>query len=177
MPELWMEVLFSLWVLTPAYLANMVPTIVNGKIPIDFGRKWRDGFPILGQGKTWEGLISGVVVGTLFGTGLAYMNPWIFSAYGIEFPELSLIAVFFLSFGALLGDIVGSFIKRRFHLPRGTDAPFLDQLDFLMGALVLGYWFIDISSAMIIIMFILTPIMHRITNIIGHWLKLKREPW
>ena len=41
---------------------------------------------------------------------------------------------FLLGFGALLGDALGSFIKRRMGIGRGKPAPILDQIDFLIVA-------------------------------------------
>mgnify|MGYP003977352855 CR=1 FL=1 len=171
-----MEFVFALWVLLPAYAANMFPPIANGKIPIDGGRKVKE-WRILGDGKTWEGFFLGLFVGVLVGLAEAYLRIPINDMYGIELPVITFLTAFLIPLGALLGDLAGSFIKRRFRMPRGSDAPFLDQLDFLMGALFLSFWFIDLSAAMIVIMFIITPILHRLTNIIGFWLKLKREPW
>jgi CDP-2,3-bis-(O-geranylgeranyl)-sn-glycerol synthase len=82
-----------------------------------------------------------------------------------------------LAFGALFGDIVGSFVKRRFGLPRGADVPLLDQWNFVLGALLFSFWFTDITIWMVLIMLLITPLVHRIANIIGHKLKVKKEPW
>ena len=51
-------------------------------------------------------------------------------------PEGILIG-FLLGFGALLGDALGSFLKRRLGIGRGKPAPILDQLDFIIVALIL----------------------------------------
>lgn len=170
------EFIFAIWILLPAYAANMFPPLANGKIPIDGGRCLKDG-RILGDGKTWEGFLLGLFVGTMVGLAEAYLRISINSIIEMELPEITLLTAFLIPFGSLLGDIFGSFIKRRFGMRRGEDAPFLDQLDFLMGMLVLNFWFIKMSGLTILIMFIITPILHRITNIIGFWLRIKREPW
>jgi CDP-2,3-bis-(O-geranylgeranyl)-sn-glycerol synthase len=171
-----LEIIFAFWVLLPAYAANMFPPLVGGKIPIDGGRKMKSG-RILGDGKTWEGFLFGLFVGTLVGLAGAYLRIPINSMYGIELPTMNVLTAFLIPLGALIGDMGGSFIKRRFKMPRGGDAPFLDQLDFLMGALLFSFWFIEISAVMIIVMFVATPILHRLSNIVGFWLKVKREPW
>lgn len=179
MVDIWVEFVFSLWILFPAYAANGFPPLARGTHPIDFGKYWR-GNKILGDGKTFEGFIFGVFIGTLVGVLEAYFYPG-FNAYanqfGIEMPYMSLLVGFLIAFGALCGDLGGSFIKRRFGLKRGADVPLLDQLNFVVGAIVFSYFFTNISVWMILIMIIITPIIHRLASVIGHILRIKREPW
>ena len=174
--DMLMELLIALWVIMPAYAANLFPPFARGKIPIDGGRKVKE-WRILGDGKTWEGFLIGLFVGVLVGLAEAYLRVPIESVYGLQLPQITVITAVLIPLGALLGDLAGSFIKRRFRMPRGADAPFLDQLDFLMGALLLSYWFLDITAVTILIMFVITPVLHRLSSIVGFWLKLKREPW
>ncbi|MFX1518027.1 MAG: CDP-2,3-bis-(O-geranylgeranyl)-sn-glycerol synthase [Promethearchaeota archaeon] len=141
----------------PAFAANAAPTVLGkGKrlnAPIDGGRYWKDNKRILGDGKTIRGFISGVFCGmiscvgiiviasysgysleyvTIFKDGIFY---WIF--YPIDnYIVLSALVGFLLGCGALIGDIIGSFIKRRSGLQRGESYPFMDQLGFLVVALV-----------------------------------------
>jgi CDP-2,3-bis-(O-geranylgeranyl)-sn-glycerol synthase len=79
--------------------------------------------------------------------------------------------------GALSGDLVGSFIKRRIGLKRGSDVPLLDQWNFIIGSVLFVYWFTEITIWMFLIMLVITPIVHRVANIIAHRIKIKREPW
>jgi len=68
---------------------------------------------------------------------------------------------------------------------RGAEFPLIDQLDFVAGAWLLTYifdfdWFNQnfISAPWIIVtVLVLTPILHRLTNIFGYIIKLKKEPW
>ena len=41
----------------PAYLANTIAVLTGGKYPIDQGKTLADGNRILGDGKTWSGLV------------------------------------------------------------------------------------------------------------------------
>jgi CDP-2,3-bis-(O-geranylgeranyl)-sn-glycerol synthase len=84
---------------------------------------------------------------------------------------------FLLSFGALIGDLIGSFIKRRLNLERGQPAPPLDQLDFIIGALAFSFIVFIPPIEIIIVLLVLTPIIHLIANVIGYKLRLKKEPW
>ncbi len=61
----------ALWLVLPAYIANASALLVGGGTPIDFGKNWKDGKRILGDGKTWRGLITGAVVGMIGGFGLS----------------------------------------------------------------------------------------------------------
>lgn len=117
----------ALWYVLPAYIANASPTILGGGPPIDGGRMWRDGKRLLGDGKTWRGLILGTLSGTLFGVLQMFVEGG---------PEAVLRALL-ISFGALLGDLIGSFIKRRRGLQRGQSFLFMDQLGFLIVGTIL----------------------------------------
>ena len=79
--------------------------------------------------------------------------------------------------GAILGDAIGSFIKRRLGIEKGRPAPLLDQLDFVFGALLLASLITRIQMKTIIILVVLTPFGHLMVNLIGYWLKLKDVPW
>jgi CDP-2,3-bis-(O-geranylgeranyl)-sn-glycerol synthase len=77
----------------------------------------------------------------------------------------------------MTGDLVGSFIKRRLGMGSGTDAPGLDQLNFIVGAIVFSAAFTQISLVMMIIMLILTPAIHRFVCMVGYALNFKKVPW
>ena len=82
--------------------------------------------------------------------------------------------------GAMLGDVLGSFIKRRFGFPRGKSFPVLDQLDFIAGVMLLslpftllGGSFFQVHVVYIIVIIVLTPFIHRIINKLAFRLKIK----
>ncbi|HWQ67353.1 MAG TPA: CDP-2,3-bis-(O-geranylgeranyl)-sn-glycerol synthase [Methanospirillum sp.] len=164
----------------PAYVPNSAAAAVGGGRPVDAGACWSDGRRILGDGKTVRGFIGGVFFGCL--TGLAQMQVQEISFLSL-LPHMTLIPIFLLAFGALLGDMVKSFFKRRAGIDRGGKWPLVDQYDFVAGAwicLLLG----DPSFAMtyltlpvIIATLILTPILHRVVNIIGYNMGVKDVPW
>jgi len=111
----------------PAMAANGAPVFVKRGTPIDLGRSFIDGRRILGDGKTFEGFLVGLIFGT--GVGAIYSA----ALHKQAFIPFSLAS----SLGALLGDMVGAFIKRRLGLPRGAPAPVLDQLSFYVFANIL----------------------------------------
>ncbi|MGB8217710.1 MAG: CDP-2,3-bis-(O-geranylgeranyl)-sn-glycerol synthase [Candidatus Methanoperedens sp.] len=170
-------ILKAVWLMLPAYIANPTAVVFGGGTPIDFGKNCKDGRRILGDGKTFRGLIGGTICGIIIGIIQMQVQPQ------FSLGAFTLAAVVALSFGALLGDIVKSFFKRRLGLARGDKFPLVDQLDFVAGAWILSYivepkWFTDNFTFWIIItVIIFTPILHRLTNVIGYYAKLKKEPW
>lgn len=180
MVDLWIEFVKALLIIFPAYAANGFPPLANGKIPIDMKRKWFDKNRIFGNGKTIEGFTFGLFIGFLIGALEAYLYPEL-NAYAMQFdvtlPLINLFIGFMISFGALCGDLGGSFIKRRFGLKRGADFPLLDQWNFIIGATLFAMWFTEITVWMLLIMLLITPVVHRLANIIAHKLKIKKEPW
>jgi CDP-2,3-bis-(O-geranylgeranyl)-sn-glycerol synthase len=166
----WGKILFdqlivALWLMLPVYMANNFATLLGGGRPIDLGRQFIDGKRILGDHKTIRGFVLGTLGGltvallqvalapafspymALFVSGTAFMSP----------PALALVA---LPLGALAGDAAKSFFKRRLGVPDGARLPVADQLDFVLGAWVLGYlvapaWFISCFTVPVLIIIIL----------------------
>ncbi|MCQ5376528.1 MAG: CDP-2,3-bis-(O-geranylgeranyl)-sn-glycerol synthase [Candidatus Methanomethylicia archaeon] len=144
----------------PAFIANSVPVLARGKRPLDFGRSMPDGRRVLGDGKTFEGFGAGLFMGTLTGAIVGYP-----------------IHSFLLALGALVGDLVGAFIKRRAGIPRGGPAPILDQLDFVAGALLFVYPIYHFTIEQVIFIIVVTPPIHLFTNFVAYKLGLKSNPW
>lgn len=176
----------AIWLGLPAWIANSMPVLFGGGPPIDGGRVFRDGHRVLGDGKTIRGFIVGVLLGTLTGVGqylaASYLQP-IMELYVIVTPEMASIlympipAAFLLSVGALMGDLVGSFFKRRIDIKSGNPAPVLDQLGFIIMALVFAAPFIQAGPVYVIILVTVTLAIHWISNAMGYLLGLKKHPW
>ena len=167
------------WVIIPAYAANGFAPLPRGRRRIDFGMKFM-GYDLLGRGKTWEGLIFAVFIGTLCGIteiwAYPYLNP-IAMENGFSLQKLTFWSVFFVALGAMLGDMAGSFIKRRFRVKRGDPVLLLDQLDFLIGGFLFASFFLEVSLLSIIIFIIITPIVHWVSCYIGYKIGAKEVPW
>ena len=184
----------AFWLIIPAYIANASAVLVGGGTPIDFGKNWKDGKRILGDGKTWRGLIIGTLFGMIGGFGLSVAAKYIamteFAFVGISdfygFP-LMIPIVFSICFGALLGDIIESFFKRRIDRKRGENWIPFDQLDFILGVLFFcflmagflqiiglssGNWFFENFTIWhIIFLLIVTPFFHLLANFIHRKIK------
>ena len=168
------SLLTVLWYIIPAYVANGAAVFSNGRTPLDQNVKFFDGRRLLGKGKTIRGFIYAVVAGTAVGAVLGYVEGALFAR--------ALLA-FVLSFGSMVGDSVGSFIKRRFDIKPGQAAPLLDQWDFVIFALA-GHWlFVDVigiafpNNTEILAILVMTALLHVVTNMAAYKLKLKKVPW
>jgi CDP-2,3-bis-(O-geranylgeranyl)-sn-glycerol synthase len=170
----------AMWIMLPAYVPNSVAAYFGGGRPIDGGRMYRDGRRIFGDGKTWKGLVAGITAGVLIGI----LQIVIRDAAGITLlPDLTVAVVILLSTGALLGDLVKSFFKRRLGKERGAPWLIADQYDFVAGAFVLLLifqyeWVVTTMTLQILFwIIVITPLLHRLVNIIGYLAGVKDVPW
>ena len=181
--KLLIAVLGAIYFMLPAYVANLSGLAFGGGTPVDGGRECKDGRRLIGNGVTWKGFANGTILGTLVGAILGIIGTFFgdlsvltsgiidLPVYGSFVGGLSL--GFLMAFGALLGDAVGSFIKRRIGLQSGEPAPIMDQLDFVVGALVLSLLVVKISWEFFFIIAILTLILHLGSNMIAYLLGIK----
>ncbi|MEM3041559.1 MAG: CDP-2,3-bis-(O-geranylgeranyl)-sn-glycerol synthase [Nitrososphaerota archaeon] len=165
------EVFNALYYIFPAYCANGAPVLFGGGQPIDGGRNFFDGRPIFGSHKTYRGFASGIVVGTIVGWAQEYLAP------NAGLPKGNVMLGFVLSLGALIGDLIGSFIKRRLNLKPGAPLPVLDQIDFVLVALLLGSLVKPPTLGDTIIILSLTVPIHLLVNVAAYLLRLKKDPW
>jgi len=175
-----LSLISAVWIMLPAYLPNPIAALVGGGTPIDLGRNFSDGKRLLGDGKTYRGLIIGIFAGI----GIGFVQIWVSGAYGWEnLPEQTYMSITLLATGALLGDLCKSFFKRRLGKERGAKWPIADMYDLVAGALLLvlvvdpGWLFANMTLVIFILILILTPILHRVVNIIGYRFRVKEVPW
>ena len=170
----------TLYFILPAYFSNGSGLVFGGGLPLDFGKSDSNGTRWIGDGVTWRGFIAGTVVGTITGAIQGIIAPYVIQTFGqyimtpiiTNIPEGILIG-FLLGFGALLGDAIGSFLKRRLGIGRGNPAPFLDQLDFIVVALILVSFVVVLSLLVVVIAILLTLAFHLLTNVGAYLLGLK----
>ena len=160
-------------VAVPIYLSNSFALILGGKTSLDFGKNFFDGKPLFGKGKTFRGTIAGIVVGSVGALAVSVFLPGFTTAIGANYFHYG----FLLAIGAMLGDIVGSFIKRRINLPRGESVMLLDQLDFVAGGILLGAILFTPDVWQIAFLAVLTLLMHKLANVIAFNARLKKVPW
>ena len=163
----------------PAYFANSVPVLLGGGAPIDGGKKWSDGQRLFGDGKTvrgfFAGVLAGVAIGALEGLLLAGGNWEIYQGGAPTY----VLAGFLLGCGAMAGDLLGSFIKRRQGLARGKPSLAMDQLLFLALALLAAYPIAGglLTTGAVLFLSVLTYFVHVGANVVANRLGLKKVPW
>jgi len=176
----------SIWFGLPAWIANATPVLGGGGQPIDRGRVYKDGHRVLGDGKTIRGFIVGIVFGTMTGVAQIMAIPVllpILEQYMIVTPAMEAVlfmtvsVAFLMSVGSLTGDLVGSFIKRRLNVKSGDPSPVMDQLGFIIMALIFVAPLIQPKPIFTAILIVATLGIHWISNALGYVLGLKKHPW
>ena len=172
--------LTTLYFILPAYFSNGGALAFGGGKPVDFGKSDKNGVRWIGDGVTWRGLFAGTIIGIITGAIQGYLAPFILPEIGfylitpiVTDVSNGILIGFLLGFGALLGDALGSFIKRRLGIGRGKPAPVLDQLDFLIVALILVSPVVELNLFFIIIAIVLTLVIHLVANGGAYLLGLK----
>ena len=172
--------LAALWIMIPAYVPNSAAAVFGGGTPIDLGKLWSDGRRVFGDGKTYRGFFGGMFCGILAGL----VEIWAWSSFNLTaLPRQTLLSITLLAAGALLGDLVKSFFKRRLGKERGESWPLADQYDLVIGSFVLillvypQWLFENITLPIAAWIVIITPILHRVVNIIGYYIGVKEVPW
>jgi CDP-2,3-bis-(O-geranylgeranyl)-sn-glycerol synthase len=157
---------------------------------MDLGRVWaRDGRRLLGPSKTWSGFLVGGTLAVPFGL----LEAWLILAAP---PSLALVprwaptvldalpVVALVAYGAMAGDALGSFLKRRLGRESGSRTLLLDQLPFVLvpigvGALVDPSLFVGVFGSWEALLWLLvfTLGLHTAFNHIGFHAGLKKVPW
>lgn len=158
-----------IWFILPPYIANMAPAVWGGGPPLDGERVFYDGRRLLGKGKTIKGSAVGILAGIIISLLQHLALP--FSSFGY-----ALLRGLLMGAGAICGDIFGSFIKRRVNIESGNAAPLLDQLDFMLGAILFMYPLGLPSVEVVLISVIITPFVHFVSNVVWY-LAGKKEVW
>ena len=149
----------------PAYCANATPVLAGGGLTMDFGKNFFDGKRIFGSNKTFRGFFFGLSIGILVGLVELIL---------FEYPPLFVILP---PLGALLGDLFGAFLKRRSGIQPGDLLPIIDQIDFVIGALFFSIPLSIINWPLIVVVLLITPPIHLLTNFGAYKLGLKKHPW
>jgi len=156
----------ALCIIVPTYCTNGAPVLFGGGRAIDLGRSLSDGQRILGDHKTVRGFAAGFTVGCVV------------AVVESQLVRGDLLAVGILaSLGALLGDLAGAFIKRRLKIKPGGLLPGVDQLDFVVGAVLLVSLAYQITLGSLLVLILVTPPIHLLTNVGAYFLRLKSNYW
>jgi CDP-2,3-bis-(O-geranylgeranyl)-sn-glycerol synthase len=179
------ELLYALWFFVPAGFANATPIVVakwpilrDWRTPLDFGRTYR-GRRILGNSKTWRGLVCAAAVGLLVFALQQRLAAHLggFSVYlrSVKYASLPLTLGLLLGIGALLGDAAESFFKRQRGIAPGHSWFPFDQLDYIVGACLLAAVVVVLPVKLYVCILVLWLLMHLLFTYIGYLLHLKER--
>ena len=169
MAELARHLLPLLYFMAPAYLANMAPPFVR------YWKGWNR--PIhartLGEHKT--------VVGYSLGVLIAIVTTAMQADIDVTFALVDYAHWFWLGLafgvGAMTGDSLKSYFKRRRGLPPGTRWIPFDQLDFALGALLIVGPFSLLGWPDVLVILVVTLLGDIAVNRAAYWLRIKTSPW
>lgn len=150
-------------------LANRIPLLNKWATPMDFGLSWRHK-RLLGENKTWRGVFTG--------TALAGLTGWLlFPLTNSGESRLIVLGLSLLmGFGALLGDAFESFVKRQRGVPSGHSWFPFDQIDYIIGGLLIILPFADLSIGMMVVIFVTYFALHLIVAYSAYLTGLKDRP-
>jgi CDP-2,3-bis-(O-geranylgeranyl)-sn-glycerol synthase len=158
-----------IYLMLPAYFANMAPPFARfwpgWNRPIS--RRW------LGDHKTVIGFALGVVSGVLTSYTQSRI-PW--SPGGYEASNWLPIGLA-QGVGAMCGDAAKSFIKRRIGIAPGRSWIPADQLDFIMGALLLAWPWLHLRLSAIVWILAFTFVADIVVNHISFRLGIRSTQW
>ncbi len=178
------KILFSLLFFFPAGVGNATPVFIakipflkKFNYPLDFNLKFR-GKRILGSHKTIRGLLFGVLFAILT-MHLEYylLQEQINKLAPFDYNQANLtILGGLLGLGAIVGDFVKSFFKRRVGIKPGASWIPFDQIDYILGGIIFSLLYIQMPIIYYILIFISYSIIHPISTVIGYYIKLKDSP-
>ncbi|NBC12749.1 MAG: CDP-archaeol synthase [Gammaproteobacteria bacterium] len=147
--------------------ANGAPVLAHamlgerGAAPIDFGGRLADGRRLLGDAKTWRGLVAALAASTALA------------------PLLGLSPLLGLAAGALAmaGDLLASFVKRRLGRPPSSRAVVLDTVpESLLPALGLMRA-LQLGGGEILVLIVLFGLLDALISPLLYGLRIRRRPW
>ena len=183
--------------LLPTILAGIVvmiwckiPILPIFAYPIDGGKNFTDGRRILGDHKTWKGLIGYVLFNAIF----TVIWGLIISGKGAEsldffYQHHENTLMFNLLVGVLLGlgysllELPNSFLKRRLDIKPGKTLTgftkvffiFLDQADSLFGVALVVWLFYPLGILLYLAFIIVGAATHLMLNMMLYFMKLRKN--
>ena len=160
----------TLYFFIPAGIANMAPVIFRNINFLNYSINEK----LFGSHKTYRGIFFGIIL-AIFATFLQFLlTNFNFSLINYTTSNFILIG-FLLGFGAMLGDLVKSFFKRRLSIKPGNSFIPFDQLDWIIGAIIFTFPLINYSILQILFLLIVYGLLHPLINLMGYVLKIKKN--
>ena len=149
------------------FAANGAPILArkmfgeNGNYPIDAGRLFIDGRRIFGAAKTWRGIFSAHLLVCLLALAIGF----------------DLFVGLLVAFGAMAGDLLSSFIKRRLGMPDSAQAPVLDQVPESLIPSLLLMPILQLGIVEVLVLVILFGVFERVVSKLLFRLGIRQQPY
>lgn len=164
-------ILKILWIFLPGAFANMAPLIFQriNFLNIPINKK------LFGENKTYRGLFFGIVLSIMIAF-LQRLSGALFRSIEIlNYNEINIfIFGLFMGLGALMGDLLKSLIKRKLNIALGKSFPIFDQIDWIIGVIIVLRFYINITIDFIVISILLLGTLHFLTNIVSYKLRIRK---
>ena len=148
-------------------VANGAPVLAHaifkhtGNRPLDAGMILADGQPLFGPSKTVRGIVLSLLVTAV--AAVVFALPWYIGAI--------------IGVGAMLGDLVSSFTKRRLRMASSSQAFGLDQIpESLLPLLLVKPW-IDIAYIDIALLVVAFVVLELVLSRVLYRLRLRERPY
>lgn len=164
------------WFFLPAGVANMAPVLVKhhwNRLAVPIHSSW------FGDHKTWRGIIAATIFGGVF-FAIQKMLAMYTGADNWSYYDYELFPYWFgfcFGLGAITGDLIKSYFKRRLHIKPGAAWFPFDQIDFAVGATLVVLLFAPVQLIAWLMIIGGAIGFHFAMNQIGFRLKLKDHPW
>lgn len=176
------KILGIIWFISLLGVANMSPVLLKKlpflNIPVDFGKNWRKE-RLFGKNKTWRGFFCAPIIGGLFFLVQKFLYVKISFLKEISLFNYQEMTVWFgvwVGLGVIVGDLVKSFFKRRWHICPGKSWLPFDQIDFILGGLIVALCFYRFKFLDIIFIIIIGFCLHLLVKFLGYILKIDNKP-
>lgn len=167
----------AFWFFAPAGVANFaplfaarLPLLKHWDAPMDFDRTY-GGHPIFGKNKTWRGLLFGAFAAAIVGL-LQYRV----ITSSVESTWFIISVTGAMGFGALIGDAVESFFKRRVGVKPGERWFPFDQIDYIIGGLLFASLFVSLTFGDVARIFVIFFGLHLAFSYLGYLIGFKKTP-
>lgn len=174
-----------IYLMAPAGFANMAPIFTRKilkslAVPIDSNLKLK-GRPLLGKNKTVRGLVMGII----FSIVMVYLQVYLykypfFSDMGFfDYTQTNILLLgFLMGFGALAGDAIKSFFKRRVGIKPGERFIPWDQIDWVVGLVVFTIPVLEIYTLKLLVYLLVTGfVLHIVLRHLGYYLRINSSKW
>lgn len=155
-----LKLLLLLFVANGAPILARIPLKEKAGYPVDGNLVFVDGRRLLGQSKTWRGVVSSVGLTTLVAAILGFS------------------AVFGLLFGlfAMFGDLVSSFLKRRLGMAVSSMALGIDQVPESLFPMLVAYWMLALEGTSVVFVVAVFFVTELLASRVLYKLKIRQHP-